>query len=129
MEIFEIKSGNTASSLIFSNRDGDYFNVKFESLSVKVSKRVWGYTDCEFLVNLFAFIAKEWKGWEGAQEWASIEGEFGVSATCDNLGHVMFTLTFREIEGSEEWEAKVQLGIDSTQTEKIAKHAGEFFGA
>jgi len=127
MESIEIKSGSTAASLKFCNRDSEYFNVVYESPSVKLMKRVWGYTDCKYLVSLFRFMAKEWKGWEGSQEWTSIEGEFGISATCDNLGHILLTLTFKEFDGPENWKANVQLFIDSGQTETIAKQAAEFF--
>ncbi len=129
MDNVVIKSGNTAASLTFCERDGDCFTIVYESPTVKIIKRVWGYIDCDFLVNLFQFIASEWKGWEGSQEWASIEGEFGVSATCDKLGHVMLALTIREFEGPEVWEVKVQLGIDSGQTESIANNVGAFFGS
>jgi hypothetical protein len=127
MDSTVIKSGNTAATLTFSERDGGYFFVTYESPSVKLRKRVWGYTDCEFLVNLFEFIAKEWKGWDGAQEWASIEGEFGISATCDNLGHVMLTITIKEFDGPEVWSSQVSLGLDAGQTENIAKKVGQFF--
>lgn len=113
--------------LTFSEHDGDYFLITYESSAVKIHKRVWGYTDCEFLVNLFEFIAKEWKGWKGTQEWASIEGEFSISATCDNLGHVMLAITIKEHDGPERWNSEVSLGIDAGQTEIIAKKVRQFF--
>jgi len=72
-------------------------------------------------------MAKEWKGWEGCQEWMSIEGEFGITATSDNLGHIVLNLAFKEFDAREAWEANVQLWIDSGQTEKIAKQVGGFF--
>jgi hypothetical protein len=129
MESIEIKSGSTAASLKFYNRNGEYFDVIYESPSVKLMKRVWGYTDCKYLVSLFKFMAKEWKGWEGCQEWVSIEGEFGITATSDNLGHIVLALTFKEFDAQEAWEANVRLCIDSGQTEKIAKQVGSFFAA
>ncbi|MFV1922523.1 MAG: DUF6228 family protein [Methylotenera sp.] len=122
-----IKSANTSATLTFCNREADYFTVVYESPSVTLKKRIWGYTDCDFLVNLFAFIAKEWQGWQGAQEWASIEGEFSISATSDNLGHVMLTIKIRELDGPELWNSSVQLGIDASQTENIAKSVRSFF--
>lgn len=129
MDSVVIKSANTAATLTFSERDGDYFCVAYESPSVKLRKRVWGYIDCEILVNLFEFIAKEWKGWDGAQEWASIEGEFGMSATCDKLGHVMLIITIKEFDGPEVWSSQVRLGLDAGQTENIAKKVGQFFAS
>lgn len=124
-----IKSANTSATLTFSERDGNYFSVTYESLSVKLRKRVWGYTDCGLLVNLFEFIAKEWKGWGNVQEWASIEDEFGISAICDNLGHVMLTITIKEFDGPEVWSSQVRLGLDAGQTENIAKKVEQFFAS
>ncbi|MET0044546.1 MAG: DUF6228 family protein, partial [Candidatus Thiodiazotropha sp. 6PLUC3] len=126
MDSAVIKSCSTSATLTFSERDGDYFSVTYESPSVKLKKRVWGYTDCKFLVNLFEFIAKEWKGWDGVQEWASIEGELSISATCDNLGHIMLAITIREYDSPEVWNSQVSLGIDSGQTENIAKKVMQF---
>ena len=127
MDRVVIKSGNTSATLTFCERDADYFSVVYESPAVKLSKRVWSYTDGEYHVNLFKFIAKEWKGWDGAQESASIEGEFGISATCDSLGHVMLAITIKETDGQEVWNASVSLGLDSGQTEKFAKQVEQFF--
>lgn len=127
MDNVVIKSANTAATLTFCERDGDYFTVVYDSPTVKLRRKIWGYTDCDFLVDLFQFIAKEWKGWDGAKEWSSIEGEFGVSATSDTLGHVMLCFSFKEFESMELWEAKVNLGLDSGQTEAIAKKVEAFF--
>ncbi len=127
MDSITIKSCNTAATLTFCERDGDYFTVVYDSPSVNLRKRVWGYTDCDFLVNLFKFIAKEWKGWEGSEEWASIEGEFRVFATSDKSGHVTLSIALKEIDGPELWEATVSLGIEAGQTESIAKKVETFF--
>ena len=113
--------------LTFFNKEGEYFNVKFESPAISLSKKVWGYTDYGYIVDLFSSIAKEWKGWEGVKEWNSVEGEFGISATIDSLGHIMLSLLFREIEGSEEWSAECQLSIDSNQLDIIEKNMSNFF--
>ena len=60
-----IKSTDTGAKLIFTGKDSDYFTVCYESSRLSLSKRVWGFTDCELLVQLFEFIADNWKGWEG----------------------------------------------------------------
>lgn len=127
MESAILKSANTSAKLTFCERDGDYFSAVYESPAIKISKRIWGYTDCDFLVNLFKFIAKEWKGWEGVQEWFSIEEEFGITATSDLSGHVMLELSFREGSGPEIWDAKVSIGLEAAQTEQIARQVEKFF--
>ena len=127
MESVVIKSANTSATLTLCEKEGDYFWAIFDSPSVKVAKRVWGYTDCELLVDLFEFMAEEWKGWQGEKAWWSIEGEFGVSATCDSLGHIMLSLSFKEYDGPELWESKVNIGIDSGQLDSVEKKVKEFF--
>jgi hypothetical protein len=128
MESVIIKSANTSAALTFCEKEGDYFQVIFDGPAVKLSKKVWGYTDCELLVDLFEYMAKEWKGWSGAQEWSSIEGEFWISATCDSLGHIMLSLSLKEFDGPEPWESIAKLGIDSGQLDSTAKKVREFFG-
>lgn len=127
MDCLVLKSANTSATLTFCERDGDYFTAVYDSPAVKVSKRVWGYTDCELLVDLFKFIAIEWKGWEGTKEWHSIESEFGVLASSDVSGHVMLELNFREVEGPELWNSQVTIGFEAAQTEQIANKVRRFF--
>ncbi|MEW8051415.1 MAG: hypothetical protein AB2809_13670 [Candidatus Thiodiazotropha sp.] len=52
----------------------------------------------------------------------SIEGEFGMSATCDILGHVMLTINIKELDDPEVWSSKISLGLDSGKTENIEKY-------
>ena len=127
MDSTVLKSANTSATLTFCDRDGDYFTAVYESPAIKVSKRIWGYTDCELLVDLFKFIASEWKGWEGSREWNSIEDEFGVSASSDVSGHVKLELSFREVEGPETWTSQVNIGFEAAQTEQIANKVRKFF--
>ncbi|WP_316367281.1 DUF6228 family protein [Candidatus Thiodiazotropha sp. CDECU1] len=127
MESAHIKSTSTSATLIFREREGDYFSIVYDSPAVKIQKRVWGYTDCQALVGLFQSLAQDWKGWEGVREWSSIEGEFGLSASSDNLGHIELSISFAEFDAPEEWSAKVCLLLDSGQTESIAKKVRVFF--
>ncbi|MBT3013166.1 MAG: hypothetical protein KUF77_15470 [Candidatus Thiodiazotropha sp. (ex Lucina aurantia)] len=123
-----IKSVETGASLVFTSKEGDYFTVRYESPELSLSKRVWGYTDCELLVQLFEFMAANWKGWEGSEEWVSIEGEFALSGTSDKLGHVKLALSFQEHEGSETWSASTSLRLESSIMEGVAKQVRSFFG-
>ena len=122
-----IKSSNSSATLTFQERDGEYFSVVYDSPAIQLNKRVWGYTDCSFLIELFSQIAKEWKGWKGSKSWESIEGEFGVKATCDNLGHVTLNLSIREWNDPEPWDVNVDLVLDTGQTERVSKQINSFF--
>ncbi len=122
-----IKSSDTSAQLVFSNIKGDYFWVSYQSPNLTVSKKVWGYTDCEFLVNLFDYMAKKWRGWEGEKGWESIEGEFGISCSSDKKGHIKINLSFVEHEGAEPWQANPILNTEAGLIEGIAKDVRKFF--
>jgi hypothetical protein len=124
-----IQSADSAARLALSSIDGDYFTATFESPHLRVSKRVWGYTDCQFLADLFRSLAQDWKGWEGERTWESIEGEFGVSASSDRLGHIRLKLRFREVEGREPWMAEPALNVEAGQLNAIADAVQRFFTA
>ena len=122
-----IKSADTAAQLVLSNIEGDYFTVAYKSHDVFLSRRVWGYTDCDLLVDLFAYMAKEWKGWDGEIEWASIEQEFSIKCTSDQKGHIAVKLKFSQYEGAEPWDAQVTLNLESGLMEKASKNVKAFF--
>lgn len=122
-----IKSADTAAKLVFTNVEGDYFTALYESPELRVSRRIWGYTDCELLVDLFEYMAKEWKGWEGEKEWASIEGEFALSCLSDKKGHIHLKLRFVQFEGREPWKAEPTLNLEAGLLDGIAKNVRGFF--
>lgn len=122
-----IKSADTAAQLVLSNIEGDYFTAAYKSHGIVVSKRVWGYTDCDLLVDLFMYMAKEWKGWKGEIEWVSIEQEFSITCTSDQKGHVAVKLKFSQHEGAEPWDAQVTLSLESGVMEKVSKDLKKFF--
>lgn len=122
-----IKSADTAAQLVLSNIEGDYFTASYKSPDIFVSRRVWGYTDCELLVDLFLYMAKEWKGWDGEINWVSIEQELSVTCTSDQKGHIAVKLKFSQYEGAEPWEAQVILNLESGLMEKASKDINKFF--
>ncbi|TWI46328.1 hypothetical protein IQ22_04479 [Pseudomonas duriflava] len=122
-----IKSADTAAQLVLSNIEDDYFTAAYKSHDVFFFKRVWGYTDCNLLVDLFAYMAKEWKGWDGEINWASIEQELSITCTSDKKGHIAVKLMFSQYEGAEPWEAQVVLNLESGVMEKASKDIKAFF--
>ena len=122
-----IKSADSSASLVFSDIEGDYFTARFLSPELNVSKRVWGYTDCELLVDLFEYLAQEWKGWDGEKNWSSLEGEFSVSCSADKKGHVHLRLKFKQHEGREPWAAEPSLNLEAGMLEGVARNVRRFF--
>ena len=121
-----IKSADTAAQLVLSDIEGDYFTATYKSHDIFVSRRVWGYTDCNLLVDLFSYMAKELKGWDGEINWASIEQELPITCTSDQKGHIAVKLKLSKYEDAEPWEAQVVLNLESGVMEKHQKMLKHF---
>ncbi|MDD1607801.1 MAG: DUF6228 family protein, partial [Methylococcaceae bacterium] len=95
---------------------------------VSASTEVWAYTDANGLNEFFQELGCLERPWQGQRSWASIEGEFSLSATCTSLGNVTFHVTLFGLQGApEEWSVQAGLETDFGQLEQIAKHVKLFF--
>ena len=75
MSMLSLKSSNSDAAVNFSDVEGDRFRVSVVARDHSVSRIVYAYTDALGVAALFAQAAQEWKGWDGAKVWQSIEGE------------------------------------------------------
>jgi hypothetical protein len=126
MESVTIKSAKGRRSLIFSNRSGDYFDVELAGDAVSAKKRVWGYTDTDFLAGLFESIARDWKGWDGERQWAAIEGDLSISASSDKLGHIRLAVVIRNNDLEDDWQLDVPIFLDAGGLDNIASNVRRF---
>lgn len=90
--------------------------------TVQVSNPPYG----ESPVDFFESLASNWQGWSGTKEWASLEGEYQLSAKTDSTGHI--TLSVRVWSGTWEpfWSSEVVIVIEAGQLEKIASNIRQF---
>jgi hypothetical protein len=123
----EIRSCHGRRSLRFHSRCGDYFHASIEGDGPSASVRVWGYTDCHLLVDLFDSIARDWRGWQGLRSWSSIEGEFRIDASTDKAGHVTLSVVLAPCDGLDDWRLSVPIFTEAGQLEKIAREVACFF--
>jgi hypothetical protein len=121
MEEAVIKSSESGNRLVFANKRGENFDVCYESPAITLRRTVWAYDDFPFLVGFFQKIATNWKGWDKQIEWSSIEGEFRITATSDNLGHALLVIVISQYDDFEDWSANVKLRINTTQASDIVK--------
>lgn len=128
MERFVIKSTNSDAELIFSEHRGDDFVVEFRSFALRVTLDVCGYTDPMGIAVVLKEIASGGMPWTGARTWKSLEGEFSLSAECNNRGHVLFEVRFDRVGIAEEWSASAALTSELGLLPGIAAAANEFFG-
>lgn len=125
--MFSIKSNSSNREIVFRSRKNDRFQITLKG-NVEVTTEVWAYNDEQGLNKFFQEIAAEGKPWKGKKEWASLEGEFLISATCSTLGEVQFWLKLCGLQGApEEWKVEVGLTTELGQLEKIANKAKVFF--
>jgi hypothetical protein len=124
---FSIKSARSDSELVFAGFDGDYFNVELRGTEVSASLRVWGYTDCQLLVELLNHLARQLRGWTSAAEWRSIESDLAIEFRCDSLGHVLVGIELTHCRGVEDWQVRTQIETELGQLPKLAADASAFF--
>jgi hypothetical protein len=125
---FSIKSACSDREIRFLSIEGDYFEVELYSQSVAARRRVWGYTDCDLLVDLFCAMAQSVSGWSDALKWSSIEGELCFSCACDRLGHVFIDIELTDdANGGEFWCLKSRLQTELGQLPRIASDVRSFF--
>jgi hypothetical protein len=80
------------------------------------TRRVYhGYTQgFADLADFFAGFAADWRGWDGARTWESVEGDLRIEAQ-HKFGHVQLRVTVRAHGsgwGNEGWSATADLTID-----------------
>jgi hypothetical protein len=112
---------------MFVSCEGDYFTVELRSSEVSATRRVWGYTDCQFLVNLLDHLSHQSHGWDPPVEWSSIESDFGLRFRSDPHGHVFVEVEMRRCDGEEDWQLKAEIRTELGQLSKVAASASSFF--
>lgn len=131
----EIRSSTSDSRIVFSGEaprglsgyDGCTFEVALEGRPVWASVAVYDIQP-QGWSELFASLARDWRGWAGERSHESLEGHLRLSATCDSLGHVSLRVVLRGDFVGSNWRAEDTLSLEAGQLERIAKEVGQFFG-
>jgi hypothetical protein len=124
---FAIKSARSDAELAFVAFEGGHFTVEFRSSEVSAVLRVWGYTDCQFLVDLLQHLAQQKRGWKDPMEWQSIESDLALQFRSDSHGHVFVAVEMRHSHGEEDWLVKAGIQTELGQLPHIAANAAAFF--
>ena len=103
----------------------EYFVVTLRLEGLRASLRVYGY-GAEAVVGAFDAMARDWRGWTGMKEWHSVEGDFGLEATHDRLGHIALTVLLRS-EAAPRWQAEGELTLEAGALDRLAADARRFF--
>jgi hypothetical protein len=128
-----IKSSRSSSELKLSDPKPPRSRYPVEYLRVSLkdkeiapsSAKVYIY-EPHGLAALFADLATNWRGWEGAKEWSSVEEDFSLSCTSDALGHVALKVTLKSGVYEDDWYLQAVIHIAAGQLEEMAATVKEF---
>lgn len=128
-----IKCSKSDSVLEFSEKEGLSRSAGRESFRVTIrSKHLYSFTDVYIfdpydfnLVRFFQDLAENWKGFKGEKKWNSLEDEFRLTCTSDNLGHFALEIVIRDFEDLR--CAIKTIYLESGQLEEIALEVRKFF--
>ena len=120
----ELRSSRDGAVLSFAAHSRDYFTVTLRANGLDATVRVSSYLSDGFAM-FFADLAADWRGWQGAREWSSLEGECELRAESDRTGHV--TLSVRaQYRQSEVWAVEGSVVLEAGQLDAIAAAAKKF---
>lgn len=128
-----IKCYKNGGEVEFSEKEGlsrsagkKYFRVTIRSNNLSSFTDVYAFDPFDSnLVRFFEDLAENWKGFDGEKEWSSLEGEFCLNCTSDNLGHFALEVTLRNNEDTQ--CARKTIYIESGQLENISLEVRIFF--
>jgi hypothetical protein len=128
-----IKCARSAGELMLSDPKppGSRYPVEYLRVSLKDKDiaascaKVYIY-EPHSLASLFGELADSWKGWEGAKEWSSVEGDFSLSCKSDGLGHVAIEVRLKSGLDEDDWCVKAVIHVDAGQLDDIASKVSQF---
>lgn len=126
--MFTIQSASSSSLVRFRDLEGDNFTVEVETYPVTARARVSAFAVGDGLARWFGELGVSQLPWKGSREWASMERDFIISATCASNGRIAFTIDLSGLPGSyEEWHVSVGLSSELGLLPSIGETARHFF--
>lgn len=129
-KVFHLRSTDPSSSLKFSNRTIDYFDVTVETASMTACKKVSTYTynHSDGFTEFFESLASQEKPWNDIKSWQPLEADMSLEATCDSLGHIAIKVILGEgLSTKNCWSLECTLYFDFGMLPKFGKDAKNFY--
>jgi hypothetical protein len=82
----------------------------------------------EAWAKLFEDMARQWRGWDGALQHASLEGHISVSCTSNRTGHIKVRVKLNGEPSGADWLAANTLYLEAGQLDELARQARDYFG-
>ena len=129
-----INSVSSSNTLTFSESDGlnlppgkEYFRATLTGDKLSASAKVYAYQPHGKITNLFDYLATNWRGWTGTQQWASIEGELTLKCTWQKSGKVNIETTLLSGHYDDDWSAQLIIYVEPNQLDQISSKVKQFF--
>jgi hypothetical protein len=74
--------------------------------------------------QLFHYMAKEWRGWEGPVGWVSADDAVWLTATSDHLGHI--TLEVALFNSKPPWSVSGAVHLSAGELADVAREVDAF---
>jgi hypothetical protein len=112
--------GPSGASITFSDAGDPSIGYDFIAFTAMVSapglsatSDVLSMEGPQGLREFFRSLAADWRGWEGARTWKSIEHDLSIEARVDRRGHVRLVFTLRQSYRPDAWSSTVVAEVDA----------------
>jgi hypothetical protein len=125
-----MKRGRLTLRLHSPQRDGagiEYVVAELTGDTLAASTRVYAW-GIDSLAALFEEMAIDWKGWTGAKEWESVEGEFSLSCINDGRGHITIHVKLLASPYPDSWSVRCSVVVEAGQMDAVASQMKRFVG-
>ncbi len=128
---FVITSARPGGRLTFRWTRPSFLEVLLEDHGLRAVSEIHAIVSgpANLPTSFFEDVANNWRGWRGAKEWSSYEGDFKLSATSDGKGHVFLRVSLGAGASDDLWRAETQLLLEAGQLEAYSKDFHEFASA
>ena len=120
--IFSIRSDTAELTLDAPSLETYEAALRAPFLSVKIP--VWHFGG-DGMGEYFASLARDWRGWEGARVWQSLERQIAFEALMSKAGAVGLRVILSD-SSYDAWQIRYELGVDNARLDDIARDALAF---
>jgi len=131
--LFRIRSNQHCGMVEFFDLQRDskgvveQFSVRLTDENLSAGVRVYAYySGC--LTTYFDDLARNWAGWEGIKEWASLEQECILQSSNDGRGHIGMVITLHGSAYPRGWSVKGIIFTEAGLLDGIASDCRAFAG-
>jgi hypothetical protein len=126
-----LQASSPSSSLHFSNKNGEYFDLEITTPALSARKKIFIYTyaSSNGFVDFFERLASFQRPWPHHEEWETLEGELKLDATCSASGLVEIKVNLQNMVENDNWSLKCTMIFDFGSLAKISSDAKRFMEA